>query len=174
MINLTDCIEIGRFTRSHGYKGDLILKLKGFNFDEIIDMEWVFVLIDGLPVPFFIENFSERSTDSILVKIEDVDSIDKTPELINTPVYLSNDIIQNSELSSTGLNSKIGYAIKDTNHGFLGAFDSVIESAQNPLIRILDKRKEILLPIQDEFILDINDDKKEITVSCPPGLLDLY
>jgi 16S rRNA processing protein RimM len=174
MINLNDCIEIGRFTRSHGYKGQVIFKLEGFIFDEIINMEWVFVIIDGLPVPFFIENYSGRSNNTLLIKIENIDSVEKINLLINKPCYLSKNAILNKNHSSEGLFAKTGYSIIDSKLGFIGMLDSIIENSQNPLLRILDKNREIFLPLQEEFIDEINDERKEIAVTTPIGLLDIF
>lgn len=173
MINLTDCIEIGLFTRSHGYKGDLILKLKGFNFDEIIDMEWVFVLIDGLPVPFFIGNFSERTPDSLFVNLNDINSIDKTKELLNAPVYIEKKVFKDLVKSKPRFTQMLGYKVIDSIKGPIGVLDSIIENPHNPLFRILNNKQEILLPLQDEFIIKVDDSMKEIVVSCPSGLLEL-
>lgn len=174
MINLNDCIEIGRLTRPHGYKGNLILRLISLSFDEITEMEWVFVLIDGLPVPFFVEEFSEKSKDTVLVKLEDISSIDHCQELIDTPVYLFKDIIQPDTTSLLGLNQCVGYKVIDSGSGELGKLQGVIDNPSNPLLQIIDFRKEILIPAQEEFIDSIDDAQQEIHVSCPPGLLDIY
>lgn len=173
MINLADCIEIGQFTRPHGYKGILILKLNSLNFDEIMDMEWVFVVIDGLPVPFFIEEFSERNTDTLLVKIENISSIEQTQELLNTSVYILRTIVNADASSKHSMTTAIGYTIIDIAHGPIGQLDSIIENPQNPLLCIRKNRQEILLPLQEEFILGINDESKEISVACPDGLLEI-
>lgn len=174
MINLADCIEIGQFTRSHGYKGQLILKLRGVSFEEITEMEWVFVVIDGLPVPFFIEEYTERSSDSFITRLENINSIEDGEELIGQPAYLSKSVISNNAGSFASLKKVIGYNVIDTDRGHIGNLDDVIDNPQNPLVSIKKNRQEILLPLQEEFIVSIDDKKEEITVSCPPGLIDVF
>ena len=174
MINLNDCIEIGQFTRPHGYKGQVILKLNNFSFDEIVEMEWVFVLIDGLPVPFFIGGFSERSSDSLIVELEDINSIEKARSLLNTRVLIEKKVLKECAVLKPGFSQMLGYKIIDILNGHIGHLDSIIDNPQNPLLRILKDKKEILLPLQDEFIVEINNTSKEIIVSCPSGLLDIF
>jgi 16S rRNA processing protein RimM len=174
MVNLNDCIEIGQFTRLHGYKGQVILKLNSFNFDEIEDMEWVFVLIDGLPVPFFISEFSERNSESLLVNLEDIRSIDKAKPLVNAKVYIKVQDLKTNGKPKSRFPLSIGYKVIDKTKGYIGIFDSFIDNADNPLLCIMNNKKEILLPLQEEFLISIDDNLKEIIVNCPSGLLDIF
>ena len=175
MINLDDCIEIGHISKTHGVQGQLVVKLSHLSFDDIIEMELVFILIDGLPVPFFIEEFSERLPDSIILKLDDIYSEPKAKKLTSFPVYTKKSIITNTHYTEfQGINQFVGYTVIDKNAGKIGTFQTVIQNSDNPLLLITAGSKEILLPLQEEFILDIDENMNEILVDCPEGLLDLY
>lgn len=174
MIDLSDCIELGTITKTHGVHGQVILRLNNLQFEDIIKMEQVFIEIDGLPVPFFIIETSQKSREAVILSIEDIITGEKATELIDSKVF-----IQKNSLNKTvdpSLHSKmlLGYEVVDINHGRLGVLDDIIDFQMNPLFRILNDKKEILLPVHHEFVLEIDDKKKKIIVSTPPGLTDLF
>ncbi len=173
MINLDDCIKLGLITRPHSYKGQLILKLNQISFDDIIKMEWVFVIIDGLPVPFFVEEYSDKSPDTLIIKLEDIYDEGQAKEFSNKEVYISKTGISENQQSIMISGLIFGYEVIDKKEGYIGDIDTVIESPFNPLIRIVNKPKEILLPLNEDFILNIDEKEKKLYVDYPEGLLDL-
>lgn len=175
MIDLKDCIEIGYISKTHGVRGELVARLNNFSFEDIEKMELVFVIIDGLPVPFFIEEFYERNLDTIILKLEDVDSETEAKKIVEKSLfiflkYISGNTIQSIKLS----NSYIGYTVVDSRVGQLGRLSDIIHNPQNPLLYITQGSREIYLPLQDKFIEEINESEHKIFVCCPEGLLSLY
>ena len=51
---------------------------------------------------------------------------------------------------------------------------SVNDNSPQALFEIDNNGKEILIPINDEFIKNINRETKTISVLTPPGLIDLF
>jgi 16S rRNA processing protein RimM len=175
MIDLKDCIEIGYLSKTHGIRGELIARLNDLSTDDILEMELVFVIIDGLPVPFFIEEFSERNHDTILLKLEEIDSETEAKKIVDKKLFISNKYISGKTIQSLQLTKKyIGYAVIDIKAGQLGILNNIIHNPQNPLIYITKGIREIYLPLQEKFIEEINEPEKKIIVCCPEGLLSLY
>jgi 16S rRNA processing protein RimM len=174
MINLSDCIELGLLGKPHGIKGQINLKLASLSFDDIQEMELVFVVIDGLPVPFFIEEFSEKNADTILLKFDTVLTESAARKFCDKLVYLDKKFISQESAEDFQPNNLVGYTVIDKHFGNIGTFDDVLRLESNSLLRILKGKTEILIPLQEEFIVSINDSAKEIIVDCPEGLLDLY
>lgn len=173
MINLNDCIELGILLKPHGIKGQLILKLNEISFDEIQTMESVFIIFNALPVPFFIVDFSQKNFDSVVLNLEDVATEAKARELINKKVFIEKRFL--SAPNSVQINpSYSGYKVIDSNAGYIGVLNEILDFNKNPILQILQNKIEILLPLNQEFILDIDEIEKEIHVCCPDGLLDLY
>jgi 16S rRNA processing protein RimM len=67
-----------------------------------------------------------------------------------------------------------GYKVNDTNNNTVGIAGEVLNYSGNYLLQILNNKKEILLPLNDESISEIQEDKKIIVVKIPDGLLELY
>ncbi len=173
MINLNDCIGIGQFTRPHSYKGQLKLKLNNIRFDEITEMEWAYVVLDGLPVPFFIQEFTEFSPDTLVVKLKGVVNETQARELCPAQVFVDSTVVQAAPTPQFEPSHLKGYRVVDIQFGYLGLLEQIIEHSLNPLLQIFNNSSEILIPFQDKFVLGIDHSKKELLVKCPEGLIDL-
>src|SRR5690606_22352548 len=88
MIDLSDCLVLGTLAKTHGIRGQLILKLNHFTFEDILLMETVFLEIEGLPVPFFVSEYIERSGDTIILAFDDIETESKAKELIGLTVFI--------------------------------------------------------------------------------------
>ena len=63
----------------------------------------------------------------------------------------------------------------DKENGFIGTLVDVLENSNGHDTLQLDfNGKEVLIPFVDRFILQIDEEKQEIKVDLPEGLLDLY
>ena len=62
----------------------------------------------------------------------------------------------------------------DQEKGNIGKIVGVYENAPQPLLSIEFEGKEILLPIIDEVILQVNRQEKQMRVKSPEGLIELY
>ena len=73
MIKQDDVYKIGRIGKPHGIKGELTMMGEDDVFDRV-EGEYLILLIDGILVPFFIEDYRFRSEQSALVKFCDIDT----------------------------------------------------------------------------------------------------
>ena len=79
--------EIGTIQRTHGVNGELQL-IWTVSFDpEEQTLESVFLTIDGIPVPFFVESLRSKGDGSSIVTFEGITTKDQAQELINSKVY---------------------------------------------------------------------------------------
>ena len=79
---------------------------------------------------------------------------------------------KNSWLQDVPIN--FDFKIVDTNFGFIGIIKGVNDSTAQALFEIDREGTEILIPMNDQFIVEVNRKTKTITVETPPGLIDLY
>jgi len=175
MIDLSDCSVLGTIAKVHGIRGQVVLRLNNLSFDDIIKMETVFIEIDGLPVPFFISEYSEKNNDTIILSFEDIITEKKTLELVGCRVFIATSNLAVAGLKpSNKIEIVLGYEAFDLEHIRLGIIEEIIYVQQNPLFRIKNGKKEYLVPIQPEFIIKIDTSKKQITLDPPSGLIDLF
>lgn len=174
MIDLSTCHKIGYIAKAHGVKGECILRLHDIELDTIRKMEWVYLILEGLPVPFFIEQWIERPPDGIILAIEDISSPEQLAPLLSAEVYLSNTCVD-SIASDTQFNlpQLVGYKVIDKVEGEIGIISAILDIQENPLFEVTTPKGDVLLPIHDDFVLEIRQETKTIVLELPSGLMDL-
>ncbi len=169
MIREESVYKIGKLGKPHGIKGEISFLFTDDVFDRV-ESEYLILKLDGILVPFFMEEYRFRSDESALVKFESVDSQERASELTGTEIYFPRDIAEESsdELSYAQI---IGFTIEDTNSGkTVGIISHVDTATDNILFELEDGT---LIPVADEWIKDVDNRKRVISMSLPEGLLDL-
>jgi len=69
----------------------------------------------------------------------------------------------------------VGRAVLDEDGSLLGTVDDVQPTGGVDLlvVRRPAPREELLVPLADEIVLDVDDERREIRVRLPEGLADL-
>lgn len=172
MIKKEDVFKIGLFTKPHGIKGEIGLMTSSDVFDDSEDL-YIVCDMDGILVPFFVEDYRYKTDNVILLKLKNVDNEQAAREFSNREVFYPLDKMEDDLIGDITWDSFIGYQVIDEALGELGAITDVDESTINVLLQIDHKGKEILLPAAEELILSADHENKTLTVSVPEGLLDL-
>ena len=67
MIKQEEVYKIGRIGKPHGVKGEVNLMFTDDVFDRV-DAEYLVLMVDGILVPFFMEEYRFRGDETALVK----------------------------------------------------------------------------------------------------------
>lgn len=67
MITPDDVFQIGRLGRPHGVKGEITFQISDDVFDRV-DAEYLLLELDGILVPFFMEEYRFKSDETVLMK----------------------------------------------------------------------------------------------------------
>ena len=169
MIKKEEVYKIGRIGKAHGVKGEVSFMFDDDVFDRV-DADYLILEVDGILVPFFMEEYRFRSDSTALVKFEDIDTQDRARELTNCDVYFPRDLADDEEEVLT-YSFLVGFDIVEASTGKkVGTIASVDESTLNILFELEDG---MLIPASEELITDIDKDNKTITIALPEGILDL-
>ena len=171
MIRKEEVYKIGVINKPHGVKGEVSFTFTDDIFDRV-DCDYLVLLMDGILVPFFIEEYRFRSENSALVKFEDIDTAEKAKMFTNVEVFFPIKYVEEQD-EVTSWNYFVGFEVDDANHGKLGKIFGVDDSTINVLF-VIEKEdgSEVLLPAHEEFILDIDHKRKCVKVEIPDGLLE--
>lgn len=137
-------------------------------------MELVFVDFDNRLVPFFIESLRFSGKRNVVVKFEDVTTEKKAKFMVGHPLYLPLETLPETEGNEFYYFEIEGYAVIDENHGPIGIVEKVLDHGNNPIIQINFEGKEILIPKQDQFIVELDREEKILKINAPEGLIDMY
>lgn len=174
MIRREDTYKIGNLGKPHGVRGEIAFLFDDDVFDRA-DADYLFVEIDGLLVPFFIEEYRFRSDDVALMKFEGIDSEEQAVELTGCGVWFPRALGEaaGSEVSVSKAEA-IGYGIVDSADGkTIGTLTAVDDSTANPLFVVATEKGEVLIPANADLVKSIDRQARTITVDIPDGLLSL-
>lgn len=171
MIKQDDVYKIGRIGKPHGIKGELTMMVEDDVFDRV-EGEYLILLIDGILVPFFIEDYRFRSEQSALVKFCDIDTQERASELTGCDVFFPRSLSDSDDTDTLTWQEAIGYQVADNNSGkTLGTISYIDTSTANTLIEL---DNGMLIPAAYEIIKDINTEQRLITMSLPEGLMEIW
>lgn len=169
MIKQEEVYKIGRLGKSHGVKGEISFQFDDDIFDRV-DAEYLVLDIDGILVPFFMEEYRFRNGTVCLVKFCDIDTQQRAQELTGCDVYFPRALAEEGE-EMPSLASLVGLCIIDTSSKkTVGRIAAIDDTTQNILFELEDGT---LIPASDELIESIDINKKEIIMNIPNGLLDI-
>ena len=172
MILKNEIFPIGQITRTHGLKGELSFTT---NSTILEDVEVPFLILEpeGLLVPFYIENVRMKTSTSGLLKLERVNSEKQAREYVGQTIYLPNMFLDEMENDEFETDYFVGFEIIDEEKGSIGKVIAVDQSTANALFVVQTEADEVLIPVADEYITDLDHEKKIIRLRLPEGLLDL-
>lgn len=176
MIDKDDCAKVGIIAKPHGINGEVVVRADaGFSVDDL-SYEFLLVEIDGGLVPFYVEEIRTKNSDEALVKFEYIDNQNDTRRMAGKDVYICREWLETEEgeLEDVPTGMLIGYTAIDKQVGTLGKIEDIDEQVgANPLFVIDRNGEEILVPVTDSFIINIDDANRTITFNLPDGLVDM-
>ncbi|WP_426432298.1 ribosome maturation factor RimM [Winogradskyella sp. HB-48] len=169
-----DCFYLGKIVKKFSFKGELLAKLDTDEPELYENLDAIFIDLRGNLVPFFIESSQLHKSDLLRLKFEDVDTEADADTLIKSDLYLPLDLLPKLEGNKFYYHEVIGFKITDSNFGEVGIIKAINDSTAQALFEIDRDGTEILIPMNNEFIVKVDKQKKTIEVSTPEGLIDLY
>lgn len=169
-----DCFYLGKIVKKYSFKGEVLAKLDTDQPDLYENLDAIFLNLRNNLVPFFIEKSQLHKSDLLRIKFEDVDTESDADALIKTELYLPLDLLPKLDGNKFYYHEVIGYTITDKNFGNVGIIKAINDSTAQALFEIDRDGAEILIPMNDEFIVEVNRDTQTILVETPEGLIDLY
>ncbi len=169
MIEESSIYKIGVLTRTHGVRGEISFTF----FDDVwdrADADYLILRIDGILVPFFLEEYRFRSDSVALLKFQGYDSSEQVLEFCGAEVFFPFDLTpqpdENDELTWRYFT---GFRVVDVRVGELGTIDHVDDSTSNILFHV----GNLLIPAAEPFFRQVDHQKRLITMELPEGLLEL-
>lgn len=172
MIKVEDVYRIGLINKPHGVHGELLFSFDDDIFDRM-EAEYIICMMDGILVPFFFESYRFRSDSTALIKLEGIDTEQQARRMTNVEVFFPKEHVEELEDNELTWSYFVGFLIKDVNEGEIGKVIDVDDSTINTLFVVDHNDTEVLIPAQEDFIVDLDRGKRVITMQIPAGLLDL-
>ena len=165
-------IRIGKIAGIFGLKGEVVLQ-HALGTSNLEGLEKIFIKDKtGNLLPWFVELTRSKNTEEVYLKLEEVTAPEAAKPLLQKEVWLGEDDFKRYASKSAPI-SLLGYTIKDGKQ-VLGTIQEIIEQPHQLLCRITVRGKEVLIPLHEESLKKVDHRYKNVTVTLPDGLLDVY
>ena len=173
--------QVAQVLKSNGTDGELILGFREIAPEDINLKEPVFIVFDGLPVPFFIESFTKRGNSKALVHLTGICSMDDVEEIAGKAVFVAEDSLPELSLEEDGYEALIGWVLltpkipdqvgDDEDVIEVGEITDFIDIPNNPCIEVETKNGAVMIPLHEDLILSVDPEYQEIVMQIPAGLI---
>ncbi|MBR1768994.1 MAG: 16S rRNA processing protein RimM [Bacteroidales bacterium] len=167
-----DCFYLGRVAKPFSYKGELVLF---FDVDEpldYIDLEYVYIEINKRLVKYDIELLRPHSN-KMVANFKDL-SPEEATVLVNKDLYLPLEFLPKLEGNKFYFHEVIGFSVEDKEKGNIGTIKEIYDNMTQPIMVTEYKGKEVLIPLIDEIIKELDRENKVMKIQAPQGLIDIY
>lgn len=168
MIRLEEISPIGIFGKTHGIKGEINLELN-VDFD-LDNTPYIIVDIDGIFVPFFINDYRYKSDTVALVQFEDINTEERVRPFFGKKAYVKKEVLDDGEEDELSINYYVGFTMLTPQRTVIGQIVEIDDSTANVLF-VLDN--DALVPVGAVEVLDLDPDRHTMIVEVPEGLLDI-
>lgn len=172
MIKQEEVYKIGKIGKPHGVKGELTLFFDDDVFDRV-DAQYLVLCIDGIMVPFFMDEYRFKTDETALVKFCDIDTKERASQLTGCEVFFPRSLSDSSD-DQLSWSEIVGFSIMDTGGGKIGTVAAVDDTTENVLFEVETEGGGMtLIPASDDFITGVDTARRTITMTLPDGLLAL-
>jgi 16S rRNA processing protein RimM len=170
---MDDYFELGHFSRTVGLKGHLVLHPESDNPEYYAGEECLYVEENGQYLPYFVEEIKWESKGYFRVKLEEMHSEDDARRMVRKAVFLPLSRLPELEKDQFYYHEVIGFDVVDTKLGKVGTVVDVWDQSAQALFVIKNGEIQHLIPIVDDFLVEVDKTKGLITTQLPEGILDL-
>ena len=182
-------LPVAKVVKSFGTDGGLLLS-SNVDLDTLDFQGPVFIVFDGLQVPFFILDYQPRGNRAV-VHLSDVNNLEDAEELVGRTIYADVELEEDDEPDFTG------WTILDHGHR-LGICTGIEPIPGNPCLYVQLQSeagasgsaagsgsaaagvagaagsgvREVLIPLHEDFIVAIDEQTRTLSLQLPDGLTD--
>ena len=179
--------QIAQVLKSNGTDGELVMSFREIAPEDINLQEPVFIVFDGLPVPFFIESMVKRGHSKALVHLTGIRSQEDVEEIAGKAVYIDNDSAPELSLEEDGYAALVGWIVltianeqsdsleisesEEPELIEVGEITDFMDIPNNPCIEVETINGAVIIPLHEDLILSVDPENQEIIMQIPAGLI---
>ena len=167
-----DCFYLGKVTKPWGVKGQMALYLDVDTPEDYADLDSAFVEVKGQLVPYFF-HVDQLNGNRAVVTFEEL-TPEQSQALAGHELYLPLDVLPKLEGNKFYFHEVVGFRVVDSVYGDIGVLQQVLDYPAQPLFQIDKNGTEILVPVIDQVIDNVDRTLKTIFITAPKGLIELY
>ncbi len=172
MIKDSEVFKIGKLIKPHGIKGEISFAFENDIFDRV-DCPYLICRIDGIFVPFFVDEYRFKGSETALITFERVDSEDKAMQMSGLEVFFPRKYFEEESDDDIDYswNFFIGFSVVDKVAGNLGTIEEIDDKTINTLFLVKNDDEDLIIPATEDFVEKIDAKKRILYLNLPEGLV---
>jgi len=157
--------KVGYIKKTHGTKGEVIAEFD-FAFPKTFKLnKWVFLQYQGTLIPFSVEWYEIIDEKTLILKFLDYDQLNTIQPFVLCPLHVEKSLAWLKKIAPIYQNLQ-GYKLYNQQQ-YLGLITETIPIKGNPLIQVENNNQLTLFPFQENYIKEINHNKKIVIIELP-------
>ena len=171
-IHKGNCTEIGYIKKTYGIQGELMLFFENGMDEAAESVEFIFVEVEGLLVPFFVEDAAWRVDGTAAFKFRYIDTKEKAQEYIGCKVFVDRDDFR-LDPGELNIQQLKGFKVIDEKLGEIGAITAINDFGGNIVFTVNYSNGEIMVPFNEDLLVSFDEKSAVLVMDYPDGLLDI-
>jgi len=176
-MTLDETYQLGYIIKTHGLRGHVVAHFDVDDPKAYLKLKTVYLALSAAPTKLVehpVEKVQVQAGSRVLLKLRGIDRIEEAEPLRGAQLHLP--LAQLPELAEDQFyfHDVIGFTVVDAALGALGIVENFYELPQQDMLAMRYQGQEVLIPVVDELVGHADMAKKEIYVTLPEGLLDVY
>lgn len=166
-------LDVGKIVNTHGLKGEVKIVPWTDSPDVFEEIEYVFAKQKKEEIKLSVKNIKYQKN-NIIVKFLEINSIDEAQEYKNCVLSADRQMLPQLEEGVYYIVDLIGCSVFDEDGKDLGKITDVFNTGANDIYAVsAPQRKDLLIPVTDETVLDVDIENKKVIVHLLEGLWEL-
>lgn len=160
--------SIGRITKTCGFNGAVVVKSRRGITGEPEQGEPVFVVTEGIPVPFFTREAFSPSPDTLIISFDDYLTAESVAHLRGCEILFGG-----AGEAGDDLIALRGFTLTDTTTGLSGIIDDLMQNPGQVIAVAIIEGRQVYIPLHPDLIVSVDRSHKAIIMTLPEGLISL-
>ncbi len=168
----TDLVPVGKVTKAHSIRGEIKVHPFSGSPETMTQYSEVFLTSDNCTTPVIHQVQRARvQKNAVLLQLKGCTDRTTAEQLVQSQVSVHQDALPEPDPDEFYLRDLEGKILKTEDGQTVGRVHSFLANGAQDILRVKDNGKEYLIPLIPEFLQSVTED--EVTVSLPPGLLEI-
>lgn len=168
-----DMFEVGVVTGLHGLRGDLKVKTRTPGSASLLAARSVSLRRVSEPQPLACEVArAVLHKGGVLLRLRGFESIEDASSFKGAAVFMPLGDLPEPEEDESYWYELEGAEVIDERLGQIGILEEIFETAAHDIYVVRGRYGEVMIPVVDEFILEFDEEKKQLYVDLPDGLVN--
>lgn len=168
-----DLLDVGKIVNTHGLHGEVKV-VPWTDYPEVFeDIEYVYVKRKGEYERLDVAGIKYQKG-NIIVRFPQIKDINEAEKYKNQVLYAEREVLGELPEGVYYIADLIGLEVVKENGETVGIITDVLNTGSNDIYEVKrEGRKNLLIPVIDEVVLNIDMENKKVTVRMMEGLEDL-